>query len=301
MFNRRFFGKTQIDLSPITLGTMRFSADRFQSKKQSINLLNYLYDQGIDSYHTSHEYGTHDHFCDVFRQFKKKKQGINTSHIIKLSSPHFEELDFSCSGLERKIDDQLKALSVDQIDIVQWLFRQKNNIDEIRIPKLIASAQHISETFTKLVQSGKVRAFASFPYTVPFTEIVNRHNIVEGFVDYLNVGERCWANKLQQSDMDDCGFIAIRPLLAGKVLEWGAKEGNNFPAALQMEIKHHGLAHWAITYPLLNPKVTSVILSISNKYQAVVAANIVGNFLSDGNLTVFNDTTAALDKMTCIS
>jgi aryl-alcohol dehydrogenase-like predicted oxidoreductase len=128
---RRIFGQTGILLSNITLGTMRFSAERIGSQDQAVSLLEYLYDQGINTYHTSHEYETHTFFCDAFKQFKKKA-ARDTTHIVKLASPHFEENDFTFATLEKNIDLQLQELNIEQIDIVQWLFRQKNNVDEIR-------------------------------------------------------------------------------------------------------------------------------------------------------------------------
>lgn len=301
MNNRRLFGNTQIDLSPITLGTMRFSSDRFESQKQAVALLDYLYDKGIDTYHTSHEYDTHGYFCDTFRQFKEKNPGTQTFHIVKLACPHFEEIDFSLCRLERHIDGQLKALSIEQIDIVQWLFRQKNNIDEIRIPALKDSAQSISESLTKLVQSGKVRSFASFPYTTTFADTLNQYNIVDGFVDYLNIKERSWSKKLQESTMKDQGFIAIRPLMAGKVLDSDTNKNNLFPVDLQIMIEKYGLAHGALCYPLMHPKVTSIILSISTVSQANTAAKVAENCSPAGDLDSFINITTSLDNIDSIN
>ena len=295
--NRRFFGKTRIDLSPITLGTMRFTPDKFRSQKHGLDLLNYLYDNGVDTYHTSSEYDAHNYFCDVFRKFRNQKLESNTSHIIKLACPHFEESNFSHSSFERKIEAQLQALSIERIDIVQWLFRQKNNIDSIRIPKLIDSIPFIEESFNILIQSGKVRAFAAFPYSSSFAEALGQQNIIDGFVDYLNIGERHWAKQLEKENMVNHGFVAIRPLCAGKIFGWNIQENKHCSQIIQRQIDRDGLAHWAISYPLLNPKVSSVILSISNIKQANVAAKVVASSLSTGNIQEFIDTTAVLDQI----
>ena len=296
--NRRLFGKTDIALNTVTLGTMRFASDKFNSKKDSLDLLNYLYDNGVDTYHTSHEYNTHDYFCSVFRQLKQEKPALNTSHIVKLSSPHFEDIDFSHASLENKVDAQLKALSIDRIDIVQWLFRQKNNTDEIRIPKFTDSVQVIEESFKKLIKVGKVRAFASFPYSLCFADAVNQHHLVDGFVDYLNIGERSWSNKIQHSTMEKQGFIAIRPLWAGQVFDFVRKNVNKFPQQVQSQIEQDGIAHWALSYPLFNPNVSSVIVSISNREQADIAAKIVERVSPLGNIAHFIETTAMLDQIT---
>ena len=291
MNNRRFFGKTTISLSPITLGTMRFSPERIGSKNQALSLLQYLYEQGVNTYHTSHEYDTHAFFCETFKQFKKKNYAIETTHIVKLAAPHFEETDFSPIKLEKAIDAQLQELGIEQIDIVQWLVRQKNNIDAIRIPKLIESASQISESFNKLIQSGKVRAFACFPYSLAFAEAVNKHHLVDGFIDYLNVAERQWADLLQYKTMINSGFIGIRPLFAGKLLKWVEQKEESLALLSGKKMAPNDLVEWALSYPLLNPQVASIILSISDMSQANLAIKAGKHSCPAGNNTAFIDTT----------
>ena len=293
MSNRRFFGKTTVSMSPVTLGTMRFSPERVGQAQGGLALLQHLDEHGINTYHTSQEYDTHSFFCDVFRQFKKSRPLVDTTHIVKLAAPHFEETDFSAKNLEKGIDSQLKARGIEQIDIVQWLFRQKNNVDMIRIPKLLETVQDISNVFAKLIKSGKVRAFSCFPYSLAFAKIVNQHLLVDGFMDYLNIAERQWAVLIQDDTMNKCGFIAIRPLFAGKIIPWMKENLNALPSFLGENDNQDASIDWALSYPLLHPKTSSIVVSISNESQARAAikasnqSNPAGNYAEFLNITNF--------------
>ena len=55
MSNRRFFGKTTVSMSPVTLGTMRFSPERVGQAQGGLALLQHLDEHGINTYHTSQE------------------------------------------------------------------------------------------------------------------------------------------------------------------------------------------------------------------------------------------------------
>ena len=291
MSKRRFFGKTGVSLSPITLGTMRFSNERVGPQSQAVSLLEYLYNNGIDTYHTSHEYETHPFFCDVYKKFQQQNPAIETTHIVKLASPHFEETDFSFDSLEQNVNAQLQALDIEQIDIVQWLFRQKNNVDEVRIPKLLDSMQLIDDSFNKLIQSGKVRSFACFPYSLAFAEIVNQHDLVDGFIDYLNITEHQWAAIIQNKAFEQSGFIAIRPLFAGKILQWQDEKKTLLSQFLKKTMGQTELVQWALSYPLLHPKVASSVLSISDLPQADVAIRACEDSHPLGDNNAFIDAT----------
>lgn len=283
---RRFFGKTNIELDAITFGTMRFSPDRVGTKVEALALLELLYEQGIRTYHTSHEYETHAYFCEVFKEFKARRQ-LDTVHIVKLACPHFEEEAFSEKQLEKKIDEQLSQLGIDCIDILQWLFRQKNNVDEIRIPKMHDSMEMISSSFQRLIKAGKVKSLACFPYTLSFAKQIQQYSLVDGFVDYLNILERGWVEDLLSPI--NSGFIAIRPLCSGKVLRLLDLNKKWFSV-------NFGLTDpvsWAIGYPLLNSKVSSVILSLSTKKHAKLAIDALKTI--ETNEDLFRDISSAMN------
>jgi aryl-alcohol dehydrogenase-like predicted oxidoreductase len=296
---KRTFGETNVALSPITLGSMRFLPNKISSVDEGVSLLAYLYDHGITSYHTSFEYEAHAYFCEVFRQFKARCSVVNDTHIVKLASPHFEETDFSLSNLEQKVDEQLKMLQIEQIDIVQWLFRQKNNVDDVRIPRLRESALAIQEGFERLVKKGKVRAFASFPYTMTFAEVVQDYGLVSGFVDYLNLLELDWAKAFQEVGASHRGFVSIRPLFAGKVLDFLSINQDMFKQ-IRRDIAQHCCLNEndidtdfaGLAYPLLSTRVSSTIVSISSYEHAKKAISVQSHVHANDEL--FNQITQQL-------
>ena len=120
MMQRRKLGGTDVDLSLITLGSMRFANDRLTSK-EAYNLLSYLIDQGVTSFHTSHEYSTHQYFTETLRRYKVDHPAKKFQHIIKLGEPHFDSNFFCPNRFRTIIEQQLIELQTDCIDIVQWL------------------------------------------------------------------------------------------------------------------------------------------------------------------------------------
>ncbi|MCH9756777.1 MAG: aldo/keto reductase [Gammaproteobacteria bacterium] len=293
--NSRAFGKTNVFLSPITLGTMRFEESRFEGSKEAAAFLEYLYERGVNTYHTSSEYETHSFFCDIFQRFKQGKPNCETKHIVKLACPHFEESDFSAVRLEHLVDEQLKALQIEQIDIVQWLFRQKQNIDTVRIPKFENCADEVLSAFSRLKQSGKIKALSAFPYSLPFADAIKRHHFVDGFADYLNFYERNWVKPLHDLQLEHLGFLAIRPLFAGKLLTLST-EKKMLLEQFNNRFKLDHVEQMALAYPLLHPNVSSIILSLSSQKHADRAIEVGECISAEGDKEMFFAWSQCLDE-----
>lgn len=202
--------RDHLDLSNITFGTMRLF-DKKLSNNQVLSLIEKCYEVGINTHHSSFEYNSYELYCQSLRQFNRRN---NIKHIVKLSSPHFEEKRFSARILEERIDLQLKALGIDQIDVLQWLVRSKPITDATRLNTIIHQNEEINHSFRELKQKGKIKSVFSFPYSVTFTEEVLKLEEVDGIISYLNLEERDYvqfANSIP--------FIAIRPLNAGKLID----------------------------------------------------------------------------------
>ena len=202
--------KDRLSLSTITLGTMRF-AEKKMSVEQIIKLIEKAYDIGIDTHHSSYEYSSYELYCKALEKIPYKK---NLKHITKLSAPHFEEGRFSSHNLEEKVDNELKRLNIDTIDVLQWLVRSKPINDINRLHTLSSQQEEIQETLKILKKKGKVKTVFSFPYSVNFAQEVIKLSEVDGIVSYLNNEE-----KEYESLANTTPFISIRPFFAGKLLE----------------------------------------------------------------------------------
>lgn len=277
---KRQFANMDIYLSPITFGMMRFDPQRL-SIEAGLNLLSKLYESGIDTYHTSGEYEFYEYFCHVFTLFKKKTS-TKTTHIVKLACPHFEEEKFSLRSLEEKIDQILLDLDIEQIDVVQWLFRQKQNIDEIRIPKFLLQKDEINNAFSNLQKKGKVKAFASFTYSQSFANTVLTETSCSGLVDYLNLVELENSALFNVMNENKQSFVAIRPLCAGKVFDLLANK-SNFKEKYGLQTPED-ISRFAILFTLLPPMVSSTILSITSEKHLETISQLNSNITNDLNL-----------------
>jgi len=90
----REFGQSGIKLSPITFGSMRLDPQRIDLEG-AVELVAYLYEHGVNTFHSSHEYETDAFFCQVMQQFRSRHPGAEIAHIAKIGVPHFGETEFS--------------------------------------------------------------------------------------------------------------------------------------------------------------------------------------------------------------
>jgi aryl-alcohol dehydrogenase-like predicted oxidoreductase len=201
--------KENLNLSGITLGTMRF-VDKGLSVNQIQNIIEKSFEVGIDVHHSSFEYNSYELYKTALAKTAVKSK---IKHIVKLSSPHFDEKEFSSKKLVDLIDRELISLKVDCIDVLQWLVRSTPINDHDRIKILIQQKDLINSSFAQLKKEGKIKSVFSFPYSIPFAQEVIDIDEVDGVISYLNKNETEYqylANKHP--------FIAIRPFNAGHLV-----------------------------------------------------------------------------------
>lgn len=264
----REFGRSGIKLSPVTFGSMRLDPKRIELNR-AVELITYLYNRGVNTFHSSHEYDTDAFFCRALGQFKAQNSGAEIKHIAKIGVPHFGESEFSSAKLITLVENRLRDLNTERIDLVQWLVRHQPNEDRYRLPILLACQQELQTTWSKLQQEGKVGALASFPYSLPFAEAVLQLPHCMGLVTYLNFLELEMAPLLKSMAANGQGYVAIRPLAGGSLVSsyieresTGSREkSRKIMAALDISIKD--VVKSAIQFPLLHPVVASVMVSVS--------------------------------------
>ena len=195
----------------------------------------HLHDLGITSHHSSHEYDSYATYTDAVRQVRLT--GREFEHVVKLSSPGFDEDRFEPATLERHIDRELAALGATTIDNVQWLARTSDPSDDASRRQIIErQAAEIDATFERLIDSGKARSFSCFPYTPGAATAACALGSVTGLCTYLNLIER-------EYDEREVPTIAIRPLAGGRL---------------------SALGKVALAFPLLRPHVAITIVSLGS-------------------------------------
>ena len=286
--NYREFGSSGTKLSPVTFGSMRFDPKRIELEA-AVDLITYLYNNGVNTFHSSHEYETDSFFCQVMQQFRLRHPAAEIVHIAKIGVPHFDEDKFDSDRLVTLIEKRLKQLATERIDLVQWLVRHQPNDDQHRLPTLRECQPELRATWLKLQKQGKVGALASFPYSLPFAETVLQFPICKGLVTYLNLLELEMTPLLEQMERAGQGYVAIRPLGGGLITTETLTQQENSNDDVQklaeivsaLNIPEQDLTKFAVQFPLLHPAVASVMVSVTSMKHAAEIVAAVDRFESD--------------------
>lgn len=208
---------------------MRFH-DKQLTVNQVVDIINEGFEIGINTHHSSFEYSSYELYS---KALGKSGKGKEVKHIVKLSSPHFKDDAFSAKILEERVDNQLKALQTDSIDVLQWLVRSQPINDADRLQTLEDQQEEIASSIEDLKKKGKIKTCFSFPYSVSFAKKVIEFDQVDGLVTYLNKGELEY-----QEFANSIPFIAIRPLFAGKLIENATDIDSEIISSLQFVENH---------------------------------------------------------------
>ena len=242
------------NLSNIILGTMRL-AERNINLIDCVKIFDTAIDKGINTFHISSEYNSFSLVTSAFKQLAPRK--INSNVVVKLASPHFDELCFSQSNLEKKIDYILQQTGLETIHIAQWMWRQNPLNDSTRIEDLEAQAEEIKLCFHNIIKKGKVLEFACFPYTTSFMKSVTSLGISKVHINYQNF----WENMLVDGGLHDYS-IALRPFLAGKV------NGLHPEFIKQLNtIEERSIISHSLNYVLSHPQICSSVVGINTLEQ----------------------------------
>ena len=212
----RRFGSTDLEVSPICFGPMRF-ANRDRSdddvSRNGRRALERALERGVNFLHSSYEYGTRWSMGSVLASHPRRH---DIHHIIKVPVPDSDDGGrFDAVKFRLRVEEALAELHTDRIAVVQHLQRAKPNTDERRLPDIEAVDEPLRETFETLRAEGKVGYLASFPYTAAFAESALATGAFSGLVAYYNAIEMEMARFFPALERSGGGFLCIRPFLAG--------------------------------------------------------------------------------------
>lgn len=282
----RKFGNTNLEVSEICFGPMRFSAKESGSDEKSKagkQALERALERGLNFIHSSYEYGTRWAVGDVLKNHPKRHE---LHHIIKVPVPDFDDnKKFNPSKFRLRVEEALRDLHTDRIDILQHLQRAKPNLDHVRIPSIPLVQEPMLETFGKLKEEGKVGHLTTFPYTPSFGRKALETGSFSGLVAYYNLIEMEMAEFFSDLESKNQGFLCIRPFMGGlitdnRVFRNRLPNGDRYrdikwaTAYERLDIlkSHFGDAieswtQFAIKFCLCHPIVTSLIVGLNSTQQ----------------------------------
>jgi len=282
----RSFGNTDLEVSTICFGAMRFSGKEPGNDTKSVQgrrALEHAIDRGVNFIHSSYEYGTRWALEQVLRDHPKRH---DLHHVIKVPVPDWEdEGRFDADKFRMRIEEALRDLHTDRIAVVQHLQRAMPNTDEKRIADIAAVHEPLQGTFQTMKKEGKVGYLTTFPYTTGFCRSALETSLFSGVVAYYNVIEMEMARFFPQMEERGQGFICIRPFLGGLLVDKRANR-EKLPADDPMQDKKWDKAYqrmaalektfngeigswteFAVKFALCHPIVTSLVVSMNTVEQ----------------------------------
>ncbi len=253
---RRTIGPVGPSISQISYGTMRLRG----TTAEAAQLLHDLAERGITTHHSSAEYDSHGLYLAALKAAR-----IRAEHIVKLSSPSFDTDRFDCSNIKRAVHEELSTLGTDRLASVQWLFRTPDAQDlSGRQAALADQTEAIQACFAEMILTGDIADVSVFGYHPDFAKAALDVLPTSTMCDYLNLSETQNVPLLDRLD----SFLAIRPLAGGGLIEGRSPEE---------------LAH-ALRWPLLHPKVSTIILSVNSPAHVEAAIAAAGSVMPDRDL-----------------
>ena len=214
--NYRKFGNTDLEVSEICFGPMRFAAkeegedDKSQTGRSA---LEHAIDRGVNFIHSSYEYKVRWSMSRVLKNHPKRH---DLHHIIKVPDPDFDDGGkFDADKFRLRVEEALRDLHTERIDVLQHLQRARPNDDALRIPDIADTNEAMLECFVQLREEGKVGYLTTFPYTAGFAREAMKSDAFSGIVAYYNPIEMEMAEFFPQMETNGQGFFCIRPFMGG--------------------------------------------------------------------------------------
>ena len=251
----RKLGNTDIDVSVICLGTMTFGEQN--SQDESFEQMDYAIDRGINFFDTAELYSvmprketygkTEEIIGNWFQKRKKRDKVFLASKIASKSEDGLEwirggssKLGFDRINMNKAVDDSLKRLKTDYIDLYQLHWPER------KVPKFgvldfdydpndyWTNIEEVLENLDILIKAGKIRYVGlsnETPWGVmKFLSLANEKNLprMVSIQNVYSLVNRVFdvANS-EVSIREKCGLLAYSPLAGGRLS--GKYIGNKKP------------------------------------------------------------------------
>mgnify|MGYP001394184210 CR=1 FL=1 len=235
----RKLGNTNLNVSLICLGTMTWGTQN--SEKDAFEQMDYSIDQGINFFDTAELYSvppTKDSYGKtetmIGNWFEKRKNRDKIILASKIAGPGLDWIrggknSFSEKKIEEAIDNSLKRLKTDYIDLYQlhWPERSTNCFGrrEYKVDKNEGEwndFENVLQSLEKFIKNGKIRYIGvsnETPYGLSkYLEISKNKNLprMMSVQNPYNLVNRTYEIGMSEISLrEKCGLLVYYPLAAG--------------------------------------------------------------------------------------
>ena len=281
--NYRKLGNTDLEVSTICLGTMTWGEQNTQ--EEGFEQMDYALDQGVNFWDTAELYAvppkaeTFGHTETIIGNwFKKNKKRDKVILATKVAGPSRKYLrngenSFVGKNLDQAINDSLKRLKTDYIDLYQlhWPERNVNNFGKLGYTHKENSwneFEDVLENLKKYIESGKIR-YVGLSNETPWGVMkylklskdkdLPRMMSIQNPYSLLNRSYEVGLAEI--SIREKIGCLAYSPLASGYLS--GKYRNGNFPKGSRME---RDFDFWTRYRKPNVDKVVEEYFKISKKY-----------------------------------
>jgi aryl-alcohol dehydrogenase-like predicted oxidoreductase len=281
--NYKKLGNTDLDVSTICLGTMTWGEQNTQ--EEAFEQMNYSLENGVNFWDTAELYAvppkkeTYGHTEEIignwFEKTKKRDQVILASKVAGPSRNYLRngENSFTGPNLESALENSLKRLKTDYIDLYQlhWPERNVNNFGRLSYTHEENNWNQFEDVLgelNKYIDKGKIRYVGlsnETPWGVMnYLKVSKEKNLprmmsIQNPYSLLNRSYEIGLSEV--SIREEIGCLAYSPLASGYLT--GKYRNNNFPKGSRME---RDFDFWTRYRKPNTEKAIEVYYEISEKY-----------------------------------
>jgi aryl-alcohol dehydrogenase-like predicted oxidoreductase len=238
----RNFGNTDLEVSEICFGPMRFSAKESGSDERSETgkrALERALERGVNFIHSSYEYGTRWAIGEVLKDHAKRQ---DIHHIIKVPVPDFDDGGrFDTAKFRLRVEEALRDLHTERIAVLQHLQRARPN-EPTALTRYRRHQRRAARGFLETERRRQGR----LPHDVPLLAGLRLPGPVDGRlqwqVAYYNLLEMDMAEFFPAMEEQGQGFFCIRPFMGG-LLTAPRADRDKLPAGDRMLDERWGPAY----------------------------------------------------------
>lgn len=263
----RELGKTGLNVSALSFGASSLgNVFRKVNEADGIRTVHTCIDLGINLIDVSPYYGltlAETVLGKALNEIPRDKYYLAT----KVGRYGENSFDFSAARVTASVDESLRRLNVEYVDIIQCHDIEFGNLNQV-VHETIPALRRLQET-------GKVRFVGITGLPLKAFEVVAEQTAVDTILSYCrySLNDTALADKLPYFQQKGIGVISASPLSMGLLTNRGAPEWHPAPTAVRAacaqaaaHCRAHGadIAQLALQFSLAHPGITTTMVGTAD-------------------------------------